>query len=59
MFNIPLIDSTYKKSGNKCRLARAKEPISFFSPFSYGLTKNRPYTKAFGAAVKTDYLELL
>ena len=47
MFNIPLIDSTYKKSGNKCRLARAKEPISFFAPVSFGLAKNGPYTKAF------------
>ena len=52
MFNIPLIDSTYKKSGNKCRLARANEPISFFAPVSFGLAKNGPYTKAFSKKYK-------
>ena len=46
MFAIPLIDSTYKKSGNKCRLVLAKEPISFFAPASFGLVKNGPYTAA-------------
>ena len=47
MFNIPLIDSTYKKSGNKCRLVRARQPISFFSPVSLGLLKNGPFTEVF------------
>ena len=47
MFAIPLIDSTFKKSGKKCRLVLAKEPISFLAPISFGLTKNGPYTKAF------------
>ena len=47
MFNYGIIDSTYKKSGNKCRLTPAREPISFFTPVSFGLTKFGPYTEAF------------
>ena len=46
MFNIPLIDLTYKKSGKKCRFTHAKEPVSFFTPLSFGLAKNGPYTQA-------------
>ena len=54
MFAIPLIDSTFKKSGKKCRLALAREPISFFSPVSFGFVKNGPYTEAFNEKYNMD-----
>ena len=46
VYNSRLIYETFKENGNKCRMTFAKEPLSHFTPFSYLLTKNGPYTKA-------------
>jgi len=50
LFNYPLIDSTYRENGKKCRLTIAKEPISYFASLSYPLAKNGPYSKAISEA---------
>ena len=47
IFNNAIVDATYKQNNKKCKLTFAQESITYFSPMTYGFTKNGQYNEAF------------